>query len=331
MSRYIIKRILGMIPVVLAVAIVIFTFMYFCPGDPAEIVLGPGCTPAEYAAKRVDMGLEDPYLVQLGRFLKQTFIDFDLGESYVYSVPVISEIANRFPRTLMFALLCMFVRVLFGTPLGIISAVHQNRPLDQFISVGSLIFMSIPGFWLAMMMVLLFSLRLGWLPAYGIGGIRFWILPVLSSSLSAIASQAKVTRSAMLEVLRSDYVTTARAKGLSERTILYKHAFPNALIPLITWLGNGLASSLSGAIIVENIFSMPGMGSYLATGIAHRDYPIIRSVVVMLSITFCIVMLLVDLAYAFADPRIKAQYENQKPLFGHLFRKTVSLKGGSAE
>lgn len=331
MFRYIIKRILQVIPVVLAVAIVIFTFMYFCPGDPAEIILGPGCTPAEYAAKRLDMGLEDPYIVQLGRFLKQTFIDFDLGQSYVYSVPVITEIANRFPRTLMFALICMFVRVLFGTPIGIVSAVHQNGPLDQFISVTSMIFVSIPGFWLAMMLILLFSVQLNWLPPYGIGGIQYWILPVLASSLGAVASQAKVTRSAMLEVLRSDYVTTARAKGLSERDILYKHAFPNALIPLITWLGNGLASAMGGAIIIENIFAMPGMGSYLATGIAHRDYPIIRSVVVMLSITFCIVMLLVDLAYAFADPRIKAQYENQKPLkLPRLFGKKAAA-GKEAE
>lgn len=311
MARYVIKRILQMIPVVIAVAVLIFTVMYFCPGDPAAIILGDYATEAELAAKRAELGLDAPYIVQLGRFLYQLFIQHDLGTSYIYGVPVINEIANRFPNTLILALSTMVIRVVVGTPLGIAAAMHQNRFLDKFCMTISMVFISIPGFWLAMMLVQVFSLKLGWLPVYGIDTWQGWGLPIIASSCGGIALQARQTRSAMLEVIRSDYITTARAKGLPERVVVWKHALPNALIPLITMLGTGLALSLGGTMAIENIFSFPGMGSYLSNGITLRDYPIVRSVVVVLSIIFCVLMLLVDLGYAFVDPRIKAQYEGQ--------------------
>ncbi|MCD7920645.1 MAG: ABC transporter permease [Clostridiales bacterium] len=309
MIRYVIKRILLMIPVLLGVAILIFTIMYFVPGDPAEVILGSMASEAELNAMRESLGLNDPYIVRLGRFLYQTFIQFDFGTSYIFNTSVASELAVRFPRTLFFAVCCMVIRVAVGTPLGITAAVHHNGLADRICMMVSLIGISLPEFWVALMLVIIFALNLGILPVYGIEHWYGWILPVVAGSLGGIAGQARQTRSQMLEVIRADYVTTARAKGLSERAILYKTALPNGVIPLINMVGSGLAQSLGGALIIENVFTIPGMGVYLTTGVNNRDYPVVQSTVLFLAFLFSIIMLLVDLAFAFVDPRIKAQYE----------------------
>lgn len=310
MIRYILKRILLMIPVMLGVALIIFTIMYFVPGDPVESILGKDATPEDKQAQRVLMGLDRPYIVQLGNYLYRLFIKFDFGTSYVFKNSVFKEITVRFPRTLSFAVACMLINALIGIPLGITAAVHQNGLADRLCMFVALLGVSLPNFWVAIMLVLLFALHLRWLPAYGFTSVKNYILPVVATSLHGIGGLARQTRSSMLEVIRSDYVTTARAKGLSERTILYKHALPNGLIPVITMVGQSLGMSLAGALIIENVFSIPGMGMYLTAGVTSRDYPIVRGVVVFLALAFSIIMLTVDLAYAFADPRIKAQYEN---------------------
>jgi peptide/nickel transport system permease protein len=312
MSKYILKRLLMMIPVVFCVAVLIFTIMYFTPGDPASIVLGGNASEIEVALKREEMGLNEPYLVQLGTYLSNTFLHFDLGDSWTYNTPVARELLNRLPRTMLIALICMILQVIIGIPLGVTAAVHQNGFADRFCMLVALIGVSIPGFWLGLMLVILFALKLEILPAYGIGGIQYYILPCIANALPGIAQQARQTRSSMLEVIRSDYITTARAKGISEREILYKHALPNGLIPVITVMGNVFGRMLAGTVVIESVFSIPGIGTYMTGAINSRDYPVIRGSVVFLAILFSLIMLLVDLVYAYVDPRIKAQYEGKK-------------------
>lgn len=311
MYRYILKRLLMIIPVVIVVAIMIFTIMYFCPGDPVEVILGASATDLVKDQVREEMGFNDPYYLQLGRFLKDLFLKFDLGNSYITQKGVGGEILSRFPRTFLLALACIALNILIGIPLGVVAATHLNSWIDRICMVLALVGSSLPNFWVALELVIIFALGLGILPPYGIGGIKYYILPVVAASLEGIAQQARYTRSGVLEVIRSDFVTTARAKGVPEGVILYKHALPNALIPVIQNLGNMFARSIGGALVIENVFSIPGLGVYLSTGITNRDYPIVRGCVVMLSVVFCLIMLVVDLSFAYIDPRIKAQYEDQ--------------------
>ena len=309
MGKYILKRLLWMIPVILGVAIVIFTIMFFTPGDPVRSILGPEATAAQIAALRADMGLDDPFIVQLGRYLKDLFLHLDFGTSYIYGTPVIDELLIRLPRTLTIGLLCMLLQVCVGIPLGILAATNHNKLGDRLSMFIALFGVSIPQFWFAMMLVLLFAVELQWLPASGFEGFEYFILPCIANAFGGIATQARQTRSSMLDVIRADYITTARSKGMSERRVILRHALPNALIPVITILGNGFAMMLGGTVVIENIFSIPGIGMFLTAAIGNRDYPIIRSAVVLLAIVFSLIMLLVDLVYAFVDPRIRAQYE----------------------
>ena len=309
MIKYIIKRLLWMIPVILGVAILIFTIMYFTPGDPAKMLLGAEATAEQIAEKRAQLGLDQPYLVQLWNYLTDMFLRFDFGDSYIYGSPVINELMIRLPRTLTIGCLCMLLQVCVGIPLGIFAATNHNRLGDRISMVVALFGVSIPQFWLALMLVLVFAVELEWLPQFGFEGIEYYILPCIANAFSGIATQARQTRSSMLDVIRADYITTARSKGMSERRVILRHALPNALIPVITILGNGFGMMLGGTVVIENIFTIPGIGSYLTQAIANRDYPIIRSSVVLLALVFSLIMLLVDLVYAFVDPRIKAQYE----------------------
>ncbi len=312
MGRYILKRLLWMIPVMLGIAILIFSITYICPGDPAASMLGVGATQVQIEAKREEMGLNDPYIVRLGNYLSDVFLHFDLGDSYMYGTPVIDGLMERMQYTLVIAVICMLLQIFIGTPLGIVAATHRNGLADRICMFIAMLGVSIPAFWLALMMVVLFSVNLGWLPAYGIGGLEYYIMPCLANCLAGVASQARQTRSSMLEVLRSDYITTAKAKGLSNRTVLLRHALPNALIPIITIVGNGMGMMLGGTVVIENVFSIPGIGSYMTTAINCRDYPIVMGGVLLLGLIFSLIMLLVDIVYAFVDPRIKAQYEGKK-------------------
>lgn len=313
MIRYVGKRLLWMIPVMLGIAVLIFSIMYICPGDPAQSILGPSASAVELAAKREEMGLNDPYLVRLGRYLYQVFLQFDLGTSYKYGVSVFSGLMERMQYTLVIAFMCMALQVFVGTPLGIAAATHHNGLADRICMFFALLGVSIPAFWLALMLVLIFAVNLGWLPTSGVSsGIASFILPCIANSFAGIAAQARHTRSSMLEVIRSDYVVTARAKGLSQRTILFKHILPNAMIPIITIIGNGMGMMLGGTVIIENVFAIPGVGRYMTDAIASRDYPAVMGGVLVLGLIFSLIMLLVDIVYAFVDPRIKAQYESRK-------------------
>jgi ABC-type dipeptide/oligopeptide/nickel transport system permease component len=312
MIRYILKRLLWIIPVVIGVAILIFTLMYFVPGDPASIILGSSATQLDIKELREVMGLNKPFYVRLGDYLRDVFLNFNFGTSYITKNPVTSELINRFPYTFTLAVACMLLALLVGIPLGINAAIHQNGWADRicmFLALGGV---SVPAFWLGLLLVLGFALKLGWLPPYGVGGLEFFILPAIANSFGMIAMEARQMRSSMLEVIRSDYITTARSKGLPMNKVIIKHMLPNALIPVITVAGVAFGHSLGGAVIIENVFSIPGIGSYMVTAINQRDYPSVQGAVIMLSISFSIVILLIDLIYAYIDPRIKAQYEGTK-------------------
>lgn len=310
MWRYIVKRLFWLIITTICVALLIFTVMWFVPGDPARLMLGTEASAADVAALRDKMGLNDPFLVQLGRYMRDTFLHFDLGTSYTYKVPVIQEFSVRLPRTLLLGLIAVILNMIIGVPLGVSAATHRNSFQDQGLLVFAMVFISVPQFFMALVMVVLFSLKLGWLPPFGIDSWKCWIMPILATSLSSIAQVARQTRSSVLETIRADFVTTARAKGLAERKVIYKHMLPNALIPVVSDLGMQLSMIIGGSVVVESVFAFPGIGTYLLTGIQSRDYPVIRSCVLILAVFAAAVVLLIDLLYAFLDPRIKAQYVN---------------------
>lgn len=312
MGRYVIKRLLWMIPIVLGVSILVFTLMTFCPGDPAEIILGSTATEENLEALREELGLDRPYLARLGTFLSDTFIRFDLGESWATGASIADSIAERMPRTLLLSIVMMVISFGIGVPLGVVAAINQNKIQDNICMTLALIGISIPNFWLALLLVLLFSVKLGWLPAMGIGGFQYYILPALAGCTGGIAASARQTRSSMLDVIRADYITTARAKGVPERQVIIRHALKNGMIPIITVMGTHFGKMLGGTMVIETIFSIPGMGTLIINAVNGRDYPVVQIGAVFLAIAFSFCMLGVDLMYAAVDPRIKAQYAGRK-------------------
>lgn len=315
MWKYVLKRLFWLIITTICVAILIFVVMWFVPGDPAQIIAGSDASMADIERVRAQLGLDKPFLVQLWDYMSGIFFHLDFGISYSYKVPVIQEFVTRLPRTVVLGLISVLITTCGGVPIGIMAARHRNTIRDQGVLFLAMIFISMPQFWFAEMLVLLFAQKLGWLPPFGISGDQFpnicyWILPIASSAISGIAMTARQTRSAVLETIRADFVTTARAKGLPERKVIYKHMLPNALIPVVSDIGTHLGMVISGSVIIESVFAFPGVGSYMLSGISSRDYPVVRGCILILATFSAIMMLLTDLAYGFLDPRIKAQYIN---------------------
>jgi len=306
--RFIVKRILWMIPVMFCVLVIVFTISYLTPGDPVQAMLGTNYTEESYAEKTHELGLDKPFGEQLGTYFWKLVSDFDMGKSYSTKISVSKEIAHRFPITFKIGILSILMSVGLGLPFGILSAIKQYSVLDTVVTTASLILAAIPNFVLALLLVIVFGAKLGWLPITGLGSWDAWILPVCANALSGVAVITRMTRTTMLEVIRQDYVRTARSKGLSYGYVIRKHALPNCLIPVVTVIGAQMSMVLAGSIIVETIFSIPGMGMYIMAGISSRDYPVINGTVLVLSLTVCVLNLVVDVLYAFIDPRIKAQY-----------------------
>jgi peptide/nickel transport system permease protein len=300
-----------MIFVLVGTAVVIFTIMYFIPTDPTKALLGADVREAERMVLRETLGLNDPYIVRLFRYMYDVFIRFDLGTSYVFNVPVMRELMSRIPRTLLLGVGCIFFNSLIGLPLGIMAGLHQNKWQDTLCMVLALAFVSIPNFWLALQLINTFSVKLGWIPAFGIGGFQYYIMPIFAASMNGAATNARQTRSSMLEVIRADYIVSARSKGVHEKTVVLRHMLPNALIPVVTGLGVGLSKSIAGSVVIETVFTIPGVGMYLLTGINGADYPVVQGSIIILSFFSSFVMLLLDLLYAQIDPRIKTQYSGQ--------------------
>lgn len=222
--------------------------------------------------------------------------------------PIWSELKTRFPNTLRLACCSIFLSIIVGVPLGVSAAVHHNSVRDYSSMIVALIGVSAPGFWIALVLVLIFANKLGWLPPFGVGGWTYWVLPIFSNCLNGVATMARQSRSSMLEVMRSDYVMMARAKGVKENKVTYRHALPNALIPIITLAGSNFGSLLAGGLVIETVFSIPGVGYYLVNAVGNRDYNAVQGGVLMLAISFSLIMLLTDLIMAFVDPRIRAQF-----------------------
>lgn len=309
MLKYVGKRLLMMIPVLLGVTFIIFSMLFITPGDPARLVLGDAATPEAVEQYREEQGLNDPFLVQYGRYMKNLILHADLGTSYSTKKPVFDLIKDCFPATVKLAFCSMLFALVLGVPIGIISAIKQYSVFDMCSMGFALLGISMPVFWLGLLLTLLFSVRLGWLPSSGFSTPLHLILPAVSLGAQSVAVITRMTRSSMLEVINMDYIKTARAKGLRENVVIVRHALGNALIPIITSAGLQFGTLLGGAVLTESIFSIPGIGRLMVDSIKMRDFPTVQGGVLIIAIAFSIVNLLVDLLYAFVDPRIKAQYK----------------------
>jgi peptide/nickel transport system permease protein len=307
MLRYVFKRLLALIPVVFGVTFIVFMIMKMAPGDPARIILGENATQEAVASLREEMGLNDNVLVQYGRYMIN-FCKGDLGISYSNKKHVADEIFSRFPYTLNLSLVAALFSIILAIPLGIIAAVKQNTLFDNASMIFSLIGVSMPIFWLGLLLILLFSLKLGALPVSGAKTWQSYILPAISLGFMNMASIARTTRSSMLETLRQDYMRTARAKGVPKTRVIMRHGFANALIPTVTVVGIQLGQLLGGSVLTETVFAWPGIGRYMIQAISARDTPVVMGCIVIMTVCFSIVNLIVDLLYAFLDPRIKAMY-----------------------
>ncbi len=312
MLRYILKRLLWMIPVLLGVSFIVFTLMHFAPGDPAESALGYEATDEQKDKWRIEQGLDKPFLVQYGTYMYKVITKLDFGTSYNTGRPIITEIKDRFPTTVSVALVAVALTQLVGIPIGIISAVKQYSVADNVLMILALIGVSMPSFWVGLMFSIIFALNLRWLPASGLYGPKYYILPCTALALCSIAMSARMTRSSMLDVIRQDYITTARAKGVSENKVITKHALRNAMIPIITQIGMSTSMLIGGAMVTEIVFAIPGMGTYLVNSIRALDYPAILSTAIVIAFFTSIIMLIIDLAYAFVDPRIRSQFKGKK-------------------
>lgn len=309
MHKYILKRLLALIPVMIGVSMIIFTMMYFTPGDPARIRLGEAAPEEAVEQLREEMGLNDPFFVQYANWAVRLVTQGDIGTSFRTQQPVTTEISQRFPATVQLATAGVILSVAIGIPIGIISATKQYTFMDNASMFVALLGISMPNFWLAMLLILLFSVNLGWLPSSGLTSFRHLILPAFTLATSAAAVIARMTRSSMLEVIRQDYIRTARAKGQIERLVVNRHALKNALIPIITVIGLQFGGLLGGAVLTESVFSIPGVGRLMVDAIAMRDFPVVQGGVLFIALTFSVVNLAVDILYGFVDPRIKSQYK----------------------
>lgn len=307
MSKYIVKSVLMVIPTMLLVVFIIFTINYFTPGDPVAVFFDFDYTEEQYAEKAAEWGLDQPFFTQFFHYIRNIVTRFDFGYSYYSGNSVMSELAARFPVSLRLGLISMLLTVVIGVPFGIISATRQHSALDYGVTFVSLFFAAVPGFWLSMILILIFSSRLGWLQSSGLNDWTCYIMPVAASSAQYIASVTRQTRSSMLEVIRQDYVRTARAKGVSEGSVIWKHALRNALIPVVTLIGMQAGAVIAGSAIIEAVHSFPGMGSLMMTAINNKDYNTIQAVVLLLSGVVCLINVLVDVIYAVIDPRVKTR------------------------
>lgn len=307
LTRYVIKRLILTIPVLLGTIFLVFAIMSLTPGDPGTLILGITAKPDDIARLNAEFGYDQPFLVRFFTYVKGIVTRFDFGTSYRSRTPVFDEILVRFPNTLKLALASIIISSIIGILLGILSAVRQYSFIDGALTIVAMFFACIPGFWLGLMAMLFFAVKMQWLPVSGIETWRHYILPTATLVLGSSAGLLRLTRSTMLETIRQDYIRTARSKGASERTVIWQHALKNALLPVITSLGMGFGASLGGAIIIETVFAIPGLGTHIVTAIRQKDVPVVLGSTLFLAAMFGLIMLAVDILYAYIDPRIKSK------------------------
>lgn len=313
MSRYIVKRLLMIIPVFLGVTLVVFMILSLAPGDPAVSILGDNASEEDILTLRNELGLNDPLVTQYVHYLSN-MLKGDFGLSYKNQLPVMRQVLDRFPNTLLIATGAILFSLILGIPIGIISAKKQYSFVDNATMLVALIGVSMPIFWMGLLLVMLFSLKLKILPSSGMGEdpvslMKSLVLPILALGYYSLAMIARMTRSSMLEVIRQDYISTARAKGISEMQVTLRHMLKNALIPIITSVGLQFGVLMGGSIMTETVFSWPGLGRLMVDSIKSRDIPMVMGSVLFLSVVFSLVNLAVDLIYAFVDPQIKSEYK----------------------
>lgn len=297
-----------MIPILLGVTFIVFSIMALTPGDPARIMLGSNAPVEAVESLREELGLNDPFIIRYLNYIIHA-LQGDFGSSYRTGLPVFNEIFVRFPVTLKLAISSIVVVVILGISLGILSAVKQYSLLDFITTVCAMLVASIPGFWLGLMLILLFSLHLGWLPSSGVESWKGYIMPTLTLALPSTAEVIRMTRSTMLETIRQDYIRTARSKGAKEMVVTWNHALRNALLPVVTVIGSNFGSLLGGTVLIETVFALPGLGSLVITSIRSKDIPQVMGATLFIAFLFYIVLLIVDIAYAYIDPRVRTRYE----------------------
>lgn len=311
MFRFIVKRLFAMIPVILAVTLVVFTIMWFVPGDPTNIILGNEWTETASAQLKTELGLDQSFLVQFFRYTIN-LVQGDFGMSYITRAPVGEQLMARFPNTLKVVAGAMVFCVGVGVPIGVYSGVKPYSLFSNFTMVVGLLGVSLPIFWLGLLLILFFSVYLGWLPSSGLDGFSSLILPSLALGSNYMANVMRTTRSSMLEVIRQDYIRTAKAKGVNARDVVLKHALQNAMMPTVTVIGMNIGALLGGVVLTETVFSIPGTGRLLVEAINKRDTPTVLGCLVIMAVCVAISNLVVDIVYAYMDPRIKAQYGGGK-------------------
>lgn len=297
-----------MIPVLIGVTFIIFAMMYFTPGDPARIILGDLATATDIEIFNKENGLDQPFFNQYFNYMKDLVTKGNLGTSYVTKQPVSVEILHRFPTTFQLAFMSIIFASIVGVLIGVISAVRPYSLFDTIFTPLSLIGIAAPAFWLGMMLIILFSVKLKWLPPSGFTTPAHWVLPTIALGVNAAARIMRITRSSMLEVIRQDYIRTARAKGSKEKVVILKHALRNAMIPIITTIGLSFGRQLGGAVLTETIFSIPGLGKLMVDAIKVKNYPMVQGGILFIAFVMIVVNLIIDILYAFIDPRIKSQY-----------------------
>lgn len=308
MTRFLIKRLLTLIPVCLGVTFILFTLLYITPGDPARLALGDDASEASIAEFRKEHNLDKSLLVRYGLFVYNAVVHQDFGRSYITQRPVVTEIAQTFPTTLILASGATVIAVVLGMLFGIICAIKQYTIFDNVTMVVAMMGISIPNFYLGVLMLLFFSVYLGWFPSSGFDTFSERIMPWVCLSTTSMSIITRMTRSSMLEVVKSDYIRTARAKGQKESVVIFRHALKNALIPVITIAGIQFGNLLGGSILTESVFSIPGVGRLAVDAIKMRDYPIVQGAVIYMALAYVLINLIVDLLYAWADPRLRTRY-----------------------
>ncbi|CAH2212191.1 glutathione ABC transporter permease GsiC [Tepidibacter aestuarii] len=303
MANYFIRRILGVIPTLILISIFVFLFIHMIPGDPARLVAGEDATAADVELIREELGLNEPLYVQYFDYMKG-IMHGDLGVSLKTKKPALEEISNRFVPTMTLAIASIFWAGIFGLMIGVASSVNRGKWQDYIGMFSAVSGISLPSFWLGLMLIQIFAVKLGWLPTGGYGTLKHYILPSITLGAGVAAVMARFSRSSIMDILKEDYVRTARAKGLREKIVVWKHVLRNALIPVVTIVGLQFGFLLGGSVVVETVFSWPGMGSLLIDSVAFRDYPIIQSEILIFSFQFIIINLIIDLLYAVLNPEI---------------------------
>lgn len=327
MGRYIVKRFIMLIPILLAVVFIITALLYLSPGNPAELILGSTATDEQIRAWEDARGLNDPFLKQYFTYIWNIVTRFDFGQSFRNNSPVTANLLERLPKTLLLGFSSTIISSIIGVLLGIYAAKNRNKLGDSLLRGYAMLCGSVPTYVIALMLILIFSVKLRLLPASGFYGVEYIILPMLTVAISGTTGQMRFARSSMLDCMQQDYVRTARAKGQSESYITRHHILKNALIPIITMIGGGFANAVGGQVILEQIFAIPGLGKLMLSSIYNRDYPQIKGSVFLIAASVGIANVLIDIAYAYVDPRIKAKFASKHKDKKH---KTEKREGAEA-